>query len=148
MAHELEALAARVQALEDREAISRLFMEYRRCLDEKDFSGYAALFSTEGEFMAQELHARGRAEIEKLVEGMRGDLLTAVAGDDLHVVANPEITVDGDTATARSTWIYIVRAEDGGPSLCKVGHYDDELVREDGQWRFARRHAPMDMTAV
>jgi uncharacterized protein (TIGR02246 family) len=148
MANELEALAARVQALEDREAISRLFMEYRRCLDEKDFSGYASLFTVDGEFVAQELRARGRAEIEELVDGMRGDLLTAVAGDDMHVVTNPEIAVDGDRASARSTWIYIVRAEDGGPSLCKVGHYDDELVREDGQWRFGRRHAPMDMTAA
>src|ERR1700727_706442 len=108
MSDELQALAARVQALEDREAISRLFMEYRRCLDEKDFSGYAALFSADGEFVAQELQARGRAEIEKLVDDMRGDLLPAVAGDDMHVVANPEIAVDGDRATARSTWIYIV----------------------------------------
>jgi uncharacterized protein (TIGR02246 family) len=147
MSDELAALAARVQALEDKEAISRLFMDYRRCLDQKDFSGYAALFAADGEFVAQDMRARGSAEIEELVEGMRGSLLTAVAGDDIHVVTNSEIAVDGDHATARSTWIYIVRAENGGPSLCKVGHYDDELVREDGQWRFAKRHAPMDMTA-
>ena len=148
MTDELAALTARVQALEDREAISRLFMAYRRCLDEKDFSGYAALFAADGEFVAQDLRARGQAEIEELVDGMRGSLLTAVAGDDIHVVTNPEIRVDGDRATARSTWIYIVRADDGGPNLCKVGHYDDELVREDGEWRFARRNAPMDMTAA
>jgi uncharacterized protein (TIGR02246 family) len=148
MTDDLAALAARVQQLEDREAINRLFMEYRRCLDEKDFSGYAQLFTTDGEFIATGLSARGRAEIEELVDGMQGSLLTATAGDDIHVVANPEVVVDGDRAAARSTWIYIVRADEGGPSLCKVGHYDDELVREDGRWRFARRRAPMDMSAT
>ena len=79
---------------------------------------------------------------------MRGSLLTAVAGDDLHIVVNPEISIDGDRATARSTWIYLVRGDDGEPTLCKVGHYEDELVREDGEWRFARRFAPMDMPAT
>lgn len=142
-------LAARVQRLEDREAIFQLFMDYRRCLDTKDFSGYAALFSDDGEFEAQDLRAKGRAAIEELVDGMRGSLLTETAGDDIHIVANPEIAIDGDTATARSTWIYVIRAPDGGPDLCKVGHYDDQLVRgDDGGWRFARRHAPMDMAAA
>jgi uncharacterized protein (TIGR02246 family) len=140
-------LEARVQRLEDREAIHTLFMRYRRCLDEKDFSGYAALFARDGEFVAAGGSASGREAIERLVDGMRGSLLTAVAGEDLHIVVNPDIVIDGDRATAYSTWIYVVRDPDGGPSLCKVGHYEDELVREDGEWRFARRFAPMDMPA-
>jgi uncharacterized protein (TIGR02246 family) len=148
MTDQLASLEARVRRLEDREAIHALFMRYRECLDEKDFSGYAALFATDGEFVAAGGTASGREEIERLVDGMRGSLLTAVAGDDLHIVVNPDISVEGDRATARSTWIYVVRGADGEPSLCKVGHYDDELVREDGEWRFARRFAPMDMPAA
>jgi uncharacterized protein (TIGR02246 family) len=145
MTDRLAELEARVQRIEDREAISALFMAYRQCLDEKDFSGYASLFAAEGEFVAAGGTAKGRAGIEELVDGMRGSLLTAVAGDDLHIVVNPEIVVDGDRATARSTWIYLVRGADAEPTLCKVGHYEDDLVREDGAWRFARRFAPMDM---
>jgi uncharacterized protein (TIGR02246 family) len=145
MTDPLTALEARVQRLEDREAINALFMRYRHCLDEKDFSGYASLFATDGEFVAAGGSARGRERIERLVDGMRGSLLTVAAGDDLHIAVNPDIEIDGDRATARSIWIYVVRDDDGGPSLCKVGHYEDELVREDGEWRFARRFAPMDM---
>jgi uncharacterized protein (TIGR02246 family) len=141
----LDALEARLRRVEDRDAIQQLFMRYRECLDEKDFSGYAGLFAEDGEFVAAGGTAKGRAGIEELVDGMRGSLLTATVGDDLHVVVNPEISVDGDRATARSTWIYLVRGADAEPSLCKVGHYEDELVREDGEWRFARRFAPMDM---
>jgi uncharacterized protein (TIGR02246 family) len=147
MSDRLAELEARVQRLEDREAIHGLFMRYRQCLDEKDFGGYAELFAEDGEFVAAVAAAKGRAAIQELVDGMRGSLLTAVAGDDLHIVVNPEIAVDGDRATARSTWIYVVRGDDGEPTLCKVGHYEDELVREDGTWRFARRFAPMDMSA-
>jgi uncharacterized protein (TIGR02246 family) len=141
----MDALEARLRRVEDREAIQLLFMRYRKCLDEKDFSGYAGLFSEDGEFVAAGGTAKGREGIEELVDGMRGSLLTATAGDDLHIVVNPEIEVDGDLATSRSTWIYLVRGDEGEPTLCKVGHYEDELVREGGEWRFARRFAPMDM---
>jgi uncharacterized protein (TIGR02246 family) len=147
MTDRLADLEARVQRIEDREAIQMLFMRYRECLDEKDFSGYAALFARDGEFAAAVGTAKGRAGIQEFVDGMRGSLLTAVAGDDLHVVVNPEIAVDGDRAKARSTWIYLVRGDGGEPTLAKVGHYEDELVREEGEWRFARRYAPMDMPA-
>jgi uncharacterized protein (TIGR02246 family) len=147
MSDRLADLEARLRRLEDREAIQALFMRYRECLDEKDFGGYAGLFAEEGEFVAAVGTAKGRAGIQAFVDGMRGSLLTAVAGDDLHIVVNPEIAVDGDRATARSTWIYLVRGEEGEPTLSKVGHYEDELVRDDGEWRFARRFAPMDMPA-
>jgi uncharacterized protein (TIGR02246 family) len=148
MSDEIRRLAARVARLEDREQIQALFMEYRRCLDEKDFSGYAELFTADGEFVAGEIRARGRGEIRALVDGMRGNLLTETTGDDIHVVVNPSIEPDGDRARARSTWIYIIRTAEDQPDLCKVGHYDDTLVREDGRWRFERREAPTDMPAV
>ena len=122
-------------------------MRYRECLDEKDFSGYAALFASDGEFVAAGGSAKGRAGIEELVDGMRGSLLTAVVGDDLHIVVNPEISIDGDRGD-RPLDLDLPRARRRGePTLSKVGHYEDELVREDGEWRFARRFAPMDMPA-
>jgi uncharacterized protein (TIGR02246 family) len=138
-------LEARLRRLEDKDEIGGLFLAYRRALDEKDFAAYAALFAAEGVFVAGDLRATGPAAIQELVEGMLGTLLTEESGNDLHVVANPDIRVDGDRATARSTWIYILRGEDGGPDLAKVGHYDDVLVREGGSWRFLSRDAPMDM---
>jgi ketosteroid isomerase-like protein len=136
---------ARLRRLEDKDEIIALFLAYRRALDEKDFAAYAALFAAEGEFIAGVMRARGPAAIQELVEGMLGTLLTAESGNDLHVVANPDITLEGDRATARSTWIYILRGEDGGPDLAKVGRDEDVLVREGGAWRFLSRDAPMDM---
>jgi ketosteroid isomerase-like protein len=147
-----DAVGARLRQLEDLEQIQRLFIEYKTVLDRKDFSGYAALFAEEGEFVAGGTQqAKGRAAIQALVEAMPGiDLLGAEVGDDFHLVINPQVELDpddADRARAQSTWLYVVRGEDGAPVLSKLGHYDDELVREDGRWRFLRREAPMDIPA-
>lgn len=143
---------ARLRRLEDIEQIHWLLIEYKTVLDRKDFGGYAELFAEDGEFIAGGTQqAKGRAAIQALVEAMPGiDLLGAEAGDDFHLVINPQVELDpddADRARAQSTWLYVVKGEDGGPVLSKLGHYDDELVREGGRWLFLRREAPMDIPA-
>src|SRR6266540_2238669 len=71
----------RLRRLEDVEAIRRLMLDYRRCLDAKDIRGYAELFAAEGEFVAGDMRATGPQEIFELVDGMRGTLLTDRGGD-------------------------------------------------------------------
>ena len=119
MTDRLALLEARVQRVEDREEIHALFMRYRQCLDEKDFGGYAGLFSRDGEFVAAGGSARGAPASRSWSTACAEACSTAVAGDDLHIVVNPEITVDGDRARARSTWIFLVRGDDGDPTLAR-----------------------------
>jgi SnoaL-like domain len=143
--------SARLRRLEDLEQIHQLFMDYKRVLDGKDFGAYAALFAEDGEFVAIDGGARGRAAIEAMVAAMPGtDLLGANVGDDFHLVLNPQIQLDADNpdrARAQSTWAYVVKGDAGEPVLAKLGHYEDEVVREGGTWRFLRRAAPMDIPA-
>jgi uncharacterized protein (TIGR02246 family) len=151
MSDESEALAARLARLEDIEAIRRLFQDYRRSLDSKDFRAYADLFAQEGEFIAGpdgSFRAKGREAIFALVDGMRGSLLTDEPGDDLHVAVNDRIDLDGDRAEATSTWVYLVRGDGDVPDVSKVGRYVDVLTREDGSWKFLRREAPCDIPTV
>lgn len=151
MAQDDDSVAARLRRLEDLEAIRRLFQDYRRHLDHKDFRAYADLFAAEGEFVAGpdgSIRAKGPAAIFELVDGMRGSLLTDKGGDDLHVAVNEVIELEGDRATASSTWVYLVRAEDDVPEVAKVGRYKDVLTREGGQWKFLRREAPADIPAL
>jgi uncharacterized protein (TIGR02246 family) len=139
---------ARLRRLEDLEQIRRLFVEYKSVLDKQDFAAYASLFAEDGEFVAGAGVAKGRAAIKELVEAMPGSLLGSAPGDDFHVIVNPLIEldpVDPDRARAELTWLYVVKGSDGGPALAKLGHYNDELVREDGRWRFLRREAPADI---
>jgi len=146
-----DGVDARLRRLEDREQIHQLFIDYASVLDRKDFSAYAALFAENGEFIAGPQLAKGRAAIQALVDGMLGNLLGSAVGEDFHVVVNPQVELDpddADRARAQVTWLYVVKGEDGAPALSKLGHYDDELVREAGRWRFLRREAPTDIPAT
>jgi len=142
----------RLRRLEDLEQIRQLFVEYKMVLDQQDFAAYGKLFAADGEFIATPAQglqqAKGPAAIQALVEAMPGSLLGAEPGADFHVVINPLIELDAadpDRAQAQVTWLYVVKGEDGAPALCKLGHYDDQLIREAGRWRFLRREAPTDI---
>jgi hypothetical protein len=63
----------------------------------------------------------------------------------LHLVANQVIDVDGDRASAESTWCYVTRDDADNPVLELVGHYRDRLARVEGGWLFVRREAYRDM---
>jgi uncharacterized protein (TIGR02246 family) len=141
------SVEARLRRLEDLEEIRELLTEYQGMLDGKDLNGYAALFATNGEFVAGDVRAQGHEEIRALVEGMLGNLLTTEQGDDAHLVVNPLVHLDGDRATAHVTWAYIVRGPEDQPLLSKLGHYEDVLVRERGRWRFLRRSASTGIPA-
>ena len=58
----------------------------------------------------------------------------------VHVISNPIIDVDGDTATAESDFVVINRDGDGRAYISLVGRYRDRLQRQpDGRWLIAKR---------
>jgi uncharacterized protein (TIGR02246 family) len=144
----LDALTARVQHLEDREAIWRLFMEYRECLDQRDFKAYAALFTEDGVWTGSNVGtATGPDEIETLLVQTL-EVWDSDQERTYHLMTNPVIDVDGDRARAYSNWGYITRGEDDSPVFEMHGHYVDQLVRTSRGWRFARREAYSDIPYV
>jgi SnoaL-like protein len=46
---------------------------------------------------------------------------------------------NGDRATARSRHLLVMRGPKGEPTPALAGRYEDELIREDGQWKILRR---------
>jgi hypothetical protein len=58
-----------------------------------------------------------------------------------HVMTSLDIAVDGDSAKAWSRWSWVIAGADGKPHLERVGHYEDTLTRENGQWKFKSRQA-------
>jgi len=143
----LDQLTRRVQQLEDQDAIWRLFMTYKQYLDQRDFKGYASLFTEDAEWIGNLGKVIGPAQIEDLLSKT-----LEVWASDLerthHLVLNPVIDVDGDTATARSTWGYVTRSETDAPVLLMLGTYFDELRRTPDGWRFSRRLAYSDVPYI
>jgi ketosteroid isomerase-like protein len=143
----LDALEARLQALEDKDAIWLLFMEYKKHLDARDFKAYASLFTDDAVWAGNLGKAIGPQEIEDLLirtlEVYPSDLERTY-----HLVMNPIIHVHGDTATAKSNWGYITRSDNDRPVFEMLGRYSDELRRTPDGWKFSRRVAYSDVPYI
>lgn len=138
-------LQARVQRLEDILEIQQLFIDYGHHLDAGDFEAYASLFANEGEVLLGPLgRAKGRDQIRALME----KALDGAVGRSFHVISNPMIALRGDTATSDVMWTVVRHGEDGLPALSMIGRHRDELVREDGRWRFLKRRGFVDIPSA
>lgn len=131
----------RLRALEDKEQIAQLLIDYGRHLDSRDLAAYAALFATDGEWVGGFGAVKGRANIQAFMEKSLGT--GPNRGGSYHIMSNVVITVKGDSATAWSRWTFVTPGERGA-TIAQAGRYDDTLVRENGAWKFKRRVASND----
>jgi len=134
-----ESVAARLQRFEDKAEIEALLLDYGRYLDSRDFAGYASLFAKDGEWIGGFGTVKS-ADIKAFMEKAMGTQNTA---KNYHLLSNFVITVKGDTATAWSRWAFVVPGQQGA-AIAQAGRYDDELVRENGRWKFKKRVASND----
>ncbi|HEX6994904.1 MAG TPA: nuclear transport factor 2 family protein [Gammaproteobacteria bacterium] len=142
---DIEALAARVRILEDREAIRALILAYGTAHDHRDYRTLAGLFATNGEWVGGLGSAKGPDAIFKLMDDTIGHDPRPEGSGTFHILTNEQIEIDGDQASARTLWLYVTPGDDGAPRLVFLGHYDDQFIREDGEWKFLRREAPVDI---
>jgi uncharacterized protein (TIGR02246 family) len=134
-----ESIAARLQRFEDKAEIEALLLDYGRYLDSRDFAGYASLFAKDGQWIGG-FGTVPAAEIKAFMEKAMG---TQNIAKNYHLLSNFVITVKGDTATAWSRWAFVVPGQQGA-AIAQAGRYDDELVRENGHWKFKKRVASND----
>lgn len=134
--------------IEDKVAIGELLSEYVVRTDACDWRGVAALFMEDGEFSGRIGQATGPQQIGDLLVRMNP---TATSGPKRrHVTANSLIKVDGDRATARSTYMVFIDRGDG-PHPIIFGFYEDDLVRVtpgQAEWMFRRRILVHDIVSA
>lgn len=115
-------------------AITELKARYCRCLDSKDWTGYAAVYAEDA---VLDTTGSGGARVEGR-EALVAYVRSSISEDTIttHHVHAPEIKVDGDTATAiwamqdRNIW-------PSGRKLLGFGHYHERYVRMADGWRIA-----------
>ena len=112
-------------------AICEVKARYCRCLDTKDWAGYADVFT---EDLVLDTTGSGGQRVEgrdAAVAMVRGSVEQAIT---THHVHSPEIRVEGDEATAiwamqdRNIW-------PTGRTLLGFGHYHERYRRVDGAWK-------------
>ncbi len=81
------------------------------------------------------------AVIGAFVAGLAAGAALRAPLDAAASPASAIIDAQGDRATALSKWTF-VRVVGNKPSIALAGRYEDELVRQNGRWRFLRRVAP------
>ncbi|MBT8447795.1 MAG: nuclear transport factor 2 family protein [Gammaproteobacteria bacterium] len=131
----LEELAARVQRLEDIEAIRALKMRYcAACDDNYNPDAIAACFSEDAIWDAGMFgRSVGRGEIHAYFAAAPDNISFAI-----HQVANPTVEVDGDSGTGQWYLLQpmVMRATNKAYWLAAL--YDEEYRRVDGQWLIHR----------
>jgi len=145
------SLERRVMELEAREAIRNLQLAYGRAVDNRDWQTFITLFARDGGTWDGGMGvATGRDAILKMMVDSLGTAPngTPEAQNNLHLMTNQMVTITGpDTAKAYCKWTFVMKAADGSPQAVFVGHYEDDLVREDGRWLFKYRKVYADMAS-
>jgi uncharacterized protein (TIGR02246 family) len=133
------ALAARLQTLEDRDAIRALLVAYASTLDNRDFAGFEQLWARDSEFLGGGGNtAKGPAAIRDLLRGLLTKNGSPTPGRDFHLVMNQTVDVTGDTATGFSRGTWVSTNAENRLQVTIIANYYDQFVKEDGRWKFKR----------
>jgi uncharacterized protein (TIGR02246 family) len=133
------AVAARLQVLEDRDAIRALLVSYASTLDNRDFAGFEQLWAKDAEFVGGGGNsAKGPAAIRDLLQGLLQKNGAPVPGRDFHLVMNQTVDVTGDTAVGFSRGTWVVTNFENRLQVSIIANYYDQFVREGGRWKFKR----------
>jgi uncharacterized protein (TIGR02246 family) len=134
------ALETRVQAVEDQLAIQRVITNYSAYLDARDYDGYVGLFTEDGIWQNGNTRREGQGEIREMLVGLFGEPEAGYVNlASFHQIGNFEIDVTGDTATAKSRFVFVMRGQGGAPTPSLSGQYHDELVRTADGWKITHR---------
>lgn len=136
-------LEQRLRRWEDTEAIKRLKFEYGRLIDEGLGSGDDGPFP-QPELLDQfvddavweaDYHGRfeGKEVIRDFLAGVRGQVTFS-----LHFMMNPVIRIGESGTEAAARWLSLETLTVQGGAVWLATEYHDELVKEDGRWRFRR----------
>ena len=142
-------LEARLELLEAERAVLKTLYRYGHSIDYGDEESWVDCFTENGVF---DVRARisGSHQPNRLISGR--DELTAFISRHTrapelwhkHLLIEPQITVDGDTATVVS-YLAVVMEHENEPLLRVFGRYRDRLARcPDGRWRFRERIAEVE----
>ena len=138
MAADLAALAARLQRLEDLEAVRACWLDYCNRLDLGDFDALGDVFTPDADLEMDGLGPRldgtyrGRRSIVDDFYARTGRPSRSAHLMTGHLSTNMQIELDGDTATTLAYFFEIV-----DDNLVLIGTYQHRLRRDPDRWRFA-----------
>ena len=120
--------------LEDRIAIRELYDAYADGANRGDKAAWLDPWTEDALWWSHLFEVRGKAAIAD-----QYDQIMAPVASTTFLTQICAIEVDGDRARGRAVCQERLVLTPGG-SMRLTGRYEDEIVREHGQWRFRSRH--------
>ena len=122
------------QTVSDRLEISDLLTRYADAVDRRDWSQWCSVFTEEAHI--DYTSAGGVAGNRDEVAAWLSETL-AMFSMTQHLIANQDVTIDGDRATVRAMFYNPMQFDNGDRFFCG-GWYNHDLVRTEAGWRSQR----------
>ena len=120
---------------QDREDIADVLLCYATGIDRRDWTLFHSIFTDDCELDYGEIGAfKGADAVTEFMQQAH-----ALAGHTMHRLTNQVITVDGDSAQARTYVDALIMLADNSSGVNAAGFYDDEFIRTEKGWQIARR---------
>ncbi|MFZ0906725.1 MAG: nuclear transport factor 2 family protein [Mycobacterium sp.] len=120
---------------QDREDVADALLRYATGIDRRDWTLFRSIFTEDCELDYGEVGTwKGADAVTEFMQQAH-----ALAGHTMHRLTNQVITVDGDSAQARTYVDALIMLADNNSGVNAAGFYDDELVRTEQGWQIARR---------
>ena len=116
---------------DDQLAIMDLSARYCHATDSHNAEAWADTFTADGAIEAPQGTSQGRDALIQFSQGVNTGMPTV-----RHYVSNLVICGEGDSATM-SSYLNLINTD--GNATVFTAIYEDEIVRVDGEWKFARR---------
>ena len=135
------ALDRRLRAVEDRLEIYQIEGAYSRAYDGAKGDEWAALFTEDGIYQGRQLAGMGELNF---VQGRKAlsEFCSSSPVNCIHYINVPDISIDGDEATARANFTFRAFGTDsfGRVNATEAqGYYDVAYRRTSEGWRIRRR---------
>ncbi len=133
---------------EERALIEDLQARYMFALDFGDIDKYVATFTEDGVLDIGEGEWRGRETIKERLLAIppreeppaSPDAPKLRPASGRHNISNIVLKIDGDRAWGRAYWFHMGNVNpERSAVLNSYGHYEDELLKVNGEWLFSRR---------
>ena len=136
-----------LQRLMDKAEIEAVLVRYTHALDTLDADKYANVFTQDAVFeMGAGEVRKGRAEIRGIITDLQESRsereASGTAAPSLmhHVMTNATLDIVGDDeAHHYAYWMTILGNADNEYRVASMGHYEDVLVKRNGEWLIQTR---------
>ena len=129
--------------MDDHRAIERLLYRYADLIDAGDFAGVGALFGR-ARILAGGNVIEGAAAVQAMYESYTRRYACGTPRTQ-HLMGNPVIDIDGDTASARLRFTVFQALADFPLQPIITGRYQDRFARDADGWHFTERRMQTEL---